>query len=118
VIATSQFRNILREKESLPWRRIGRFIAFEALGMVREFRLAMIVCSCNVISDRDVHACVKPCGASVERARDVFRCLGRTPKCGRCVRNIQGLFDRENAAAAKAALPIDGRRFKMVLAAE
>jgi bacterioferritin-associated ferredoxin len=86
--------------------------------MVREFRLAMIICSCNVISDHDVRACVKPCGASAERARDVFRCLGRAPKCGRCVRNIQGLFDRENAAAAKASLPSERRRFRMVLAAE
>jgi bacterioferritin-associated ferredoxin len=60
----------------------------------------MILCSCNVISDRDVRSCVKPCGANAEKARDVFRCLGRTPKCGRCVRNIQSLFDRETEAAA------------------
>jgi bacterioferritin-associated ferredoxin len=64
---------------------------------------AMIVCSCNVISDRDVRACKKPCGASAERARDVFRCLGVSPKCGRCVRNIQALFDREAQAGVPAA---------------
>ncbi|MCI4679705.1 hypothetical protein K9U39_06200 [Rhodoblastus acidophilus] len=44
---------------------------------------------------------VKPCGASAERARDVFRAQGRLPKCGRCVRNIQALCDRE--ASAKVA---------------
>jgi bacterioferritin-associated ferredoxin len=55
----------------------------------------MILCSCNVISDRDVRACVKPCGASADKARDVFRSLGCAPKCGRCVRNIQSIFERE-----------------------
>jgi bacterioferritin-associated ferredoxin len=54
---------------------------------------AMIVCSCNVISDRDIRACAKPCGAAADRARDVFRSLGCAPKCGRCVRNIQTLLD-------------------------
>jgi bacterioferritin-associated ferredoxin len=56
--------------------------------MEMESFAAMILCSCNLISDRDVRACVKPCGAQADRARDVFRGLGRTPKCGRCVRNI------------------------------
>ena len=55
----------------------------------------MILCSCNVISDRDVRACVKPCGASADKARDVFRGLGCAPKCGRCVRNIQAMFERD-----------------------
>lgn len=54
----------------------------------------MIICSCNVISDREIRSCVKPCGASAEKARDVFRSLGRAPKCGRCVRNIQSIFER------------------------
>jgi bacterioferritin-associated ferredoxin len=58
----------------------------------------MILCSCNVITDRDVRASVKPCGASADRARDVFRAKGCLPKCGRCVRNIQGFCDREATA--------------------
>jgi bacterioferritin-associated ferredoxin len=58
----------------------------------------MILCSCNKITDRDVRASVKPCGASADRARDVFRAKGCLPKCGRCVRNIQGLCEREAAA--------------------
>ncbi|HUO55303.1 MAG TPA: (2Fe-2S)-binding protein [Rhodoblastus sp.] len=61
----------------------------------------MILCSCNLITDRDVRASVKPCGASADRARDVFKAKGRLPKCGRCVRNIQAACDRE--AAAKVA---------------
>ena len=53
----------------------------------------MIICSCNVISDRDVHAAAKPCGAPAERARDVFRSLGRTPKCGKCVHSIRDALE-------------------------
>jgi bacterioferritin-associated ferredoxin len=68
--------------------------------METESFAAMILCSCNLISDRDVKACVKPCGAQADKARDVFRGLGCTPKCGRCVRNIQALFERETSAAA------------------
>ncbi len=55
----------------------------------------MIICSCNVITDRDVRRSAKPCGASADRARDVFRSRGCLPKCGRCVRNIQAFIDRE-----------------------
>jgi bacterioferritin-associated ferredoxin len=66
----------------------------------------MILCSCNVISDRDVRACVKPCGASADRARDVFRHLGCTPKCGRCVRKIQSLFEQEAQVDALQRLAI------------
>jgi bacterioferritin-associated ferredoxin len=61
----------------------------------------MIICSCNIITDRDVRASVKPCGASATNARDVFRHKGCSPNCGRCVRNIQGLCDRESAARAQ-----------------
>lgn len=58
----------------------------------------MILCSCNMITDRDITASVKPCGASADRARDVFKAKGCLPKCGRCVRNIQARCDREAAA--------------------
>jgi bacterioferritin-associated ferredoxin len=53
--------------------------------------VTMIVCSCNVISDRDVRAAAaaKPRGASATYVRDVFHHCGRTPKCGKCIRSIQ-----------------------------
>jgi bacterioferritin-associated ferredoxin len=79
---------------------------------------AMIVCSCNIISDRDVRACVKPCGASADRARDVFRHLGCMPKCGRCVRSIQSMFEREASVETTLAKPSESRDFVMALAAE
>ncbi len=65
----------------------------------------MILCSCNMITDRDVRASVKPCGASADRARDVFKSKGCLPNCGRCVRNIQGLCEREAAAKAESRSP-------------
>jgi bacterioferritin-associated ferredoxin len=80
--------------------------------------LEMIVCSCNVISDRDVRTCIKPCGASAERARDVFRCLGVSPKCGRCVRNIQALFEPSTPVGGPAAPPKETSRLRLVQAAE
>ena len=50
----------------------------------------MIVCSCNVISDREVRnaasASEAPC-----RMTEVYRRLGRTPECGRCKRTIKDL---------------------------
>lgn len=78
----------------------------------------MIICSCNVISDRDVKASVKPCGASADRARDVFRSKGCLPKCGKCVKNIQGLCDREAAAKVEGPLSSRLRGLELAIAAE
>ncbi len=77
----------------------------------------MILCSCNMITDRDVRASVKPCGASADRARDVFKYKGCAPNCGRCVRNIQGICEREAAARAESRAP-GARRPALAMAAE
>ncbi len=58
----------------------------------------MILCSCNVISDRDVRAATKSCGAKADRVREVFKHCGRAPKCGKCIRAIQ---DELNASDAR-----------------
>jgi len=63
----------------------------------------MIICSCNVISDKEVRDLVKPCGRAASCARDVFRGLGCAPKCGRCVRQIQALFDAESGVISQNA---------------
>jgi bacterioferritin-associated ferredoxin len=78
----------------------------------------MIVCSCNVISDRDVRACMKSCGASAVRVRDVFHRLGVSPKCGRCIRNIQALFEREASVGGPSSPLPESARLRMVQAAE
>ncbi|MEF3367584.1 (2Fe-2S)-binding protein [Methylocystis sp. 9N] len=56
----------------------------------------MIVCSCNVLSDRDVqdtlgHRNDRPSVAAV------FRHMGCEAKCGRCVRSIVAIVDQHAA---------------------
>jgi bacterioferritin-associated ferredoxin len=51
----------------------------------------MIVCSCNVLSDRDVRSAIE-----AERTRStsrVYGCLGCSAKCGCCVRTIRRIID-------------------------
>jgi bacterioferritin-associated ferredoxin len=60
----------------------------------------MIICSCHVISDRDVRAAVKPCGGKANRARDVFQHCGRAPKCGKCIRGIQQEIEADAGASS------------------
>lgn len=49
----------------------------------------MIVCSCNVLSDGQIKACVSPGPGCPRTAADVYQCLGCSPKCGRCARTIR-----------------------------
>jgi bacterioferritin-associated ferredoxin len=59
----------------------------------------MIVCSCNVLSDRDVRTAVN--GSEPPRtAGQVYGCLGCSPQCGRCARTIRRIMDEAMAAAA------------------
>jgi bacterioferritin-associated ferredoxin len=56
----------------------------------------MIVCSCNVFSDRQVIDAVS--GAQGMRTPgEVYRCLGCAPQCGRCARTIRALMDQVQA---------------------
>jgi bacterioferritin-associated ferredoxin len=60
----------------------------------------MIVCSCNVLTDRDVRSAVV-----AERTRStsrVYGCLGCSAQCGRCARTIRRLMD-ETLGIARAA---------------
>lgn len=60
----------------------------------------MIVCSCNVLSDRDVRSAVE-----AERTRStsqVYGCLGCSAQCGRCARTIRRIMD-EALGSARAA---------------
>jgi bacterioferritin-associated ferredoxin len=51
----------------------------------------MIVCSCNVLSDAQVRETVN--AATARTAGEVYRCLGCSPRCGRCVRTIRAIMD-------------------------
>jgi len=54
----------------------------------------MIVCSCNILSDGDVKACLTP-GPDCQRTpAQVYRCLGCSPNCGRCARTIRAIMDQ------------------------
>jgi bacterioferritin-associated ferredoxin len=62
----------------------------------------MIVCSCNVLSDRQVRDAVADPGAGVRTAGQVYRCLGCSPQCGRCARTIRGIIDQALGASCGA----------------
>jgi bacterioferritin-associated ferredoxin len=51
----------------------------------------MIVCSCNVLSDRDVRSAL---AADAPRTPcQVYGCLACSPQCGRCAVTIRRLID-------------------------
>jgi bacterioferritin-associated ferredoxin len=52
----------------------------------------MIVCSCNVLSDRQVReTCARADGP--RSTFQVYQCLGCSPQCGRCAPTIRGIMD-------------------------
>ena len=58
----------------------------------------MIVCSCNVLSDKDVRSAV---AANAPRSTgQVYGCLGCSAQCGRCARTIRSIMDEALGAAA------------------
>ena len=65
----------------------------------------MIVCSCNVLSDGAVRACLTPGPGCPRTPAQVYACLGCSPQCGRCARTIRAILDaalRETSAEAHA----------------
>jgi bacterioferritin-associated ferredoxin len=62
----------------------------------------VIVCSCNVISDHQVRSVAAE--RTVRATSEVYRCLGCSAACGRCVRTIRHIMD-EVLAEQTIALP-------------
>lgn len=60
----------------------------------------MIVCSCNVLTEKDVRAAVSSQSAAPRTPGQVYGCLGCSPHCGRCARTIKALLDEANEKAA------------------
>jgi bacterioferritin-associated ferredoxin len=54
----------------------------------------MIVCSCNVLSDGAVRACLQDGPACPRTPAQVYACLGCSPKCGRCARTIRSIMQK------------------------
>ena len=68
---------------------------------------AMIVCSCNVLTDHDVRSTLS--GEEAARtAGEVYGCLGCSPQCGRCVRTIRRLMDETLGACPAGECCADG----------
>ena len=65
----------------------------------------MIVCSCNVLSDGDVRACLGPGPGCPLTPAQVYRCLGCSPECGHCARTIRAIMDQALAAVANEPAP-------------
>ena len=59
----------------------------------------MIVCSCNVLSDREIRSVIDAAPARPATANQVYGCLGCSPQCGRCARTIRKIMDEVLACA-------------------
>ena len=67
---------------------------------VQNVQTAMIVCSCNVLTDHDVRTAVNE--AAPQRAGEVYGCLGCSAQCGRCARTIKRIMDEALGTADQA----------------
>jgi bacterioferritin-associated ferredoxin len=73
----------------------------------------MIVCSCNILSDGDVKACLAPGPGCPRTPAQVYRCLGCSPNCGRCAATIRTIMDdalrgvAEAPVCRKGCCPVD-----------
>ncbi len=75
-------------EEAAAWNGLPKFWGRSlsiALGAV------VIVCSCNVLSDAKIRASIQDeTGPRTPGA--VYRCLGCSPNCGRCLATVQSLI--------------------------
>jgi len=62
----------------------------------------MIVCSCNVLTDRDVRSALESAPARPATANQVYGCLGCSPQCGRCARTIRRIMDEALTTGPRA----------------
>ena len=60
----------------------------------------MIVCSCNVLSCRQIRETVGPDGSGPRTAGEAYDCLGCSPDCGRCAREVRAILAEARAACA------------------
>ena len=58
----------------------------------------MIVCSCNVLSCRQIKGTIAPDGSGPRTAGEAYDCLGCSPDCGRCAREVRAILAQARAA--------------------
>ncbi|MCI0467731.1 MAG: (2Fe-2S)-binding protein [Beijerinckiaceae bacterium] len=66
----------------------------------------MIVCSCNVLSDAHVRDAINSKSCPLTPGA-VYKCLGCSPNCGRCIATLRAILNEtlvEEAPAGKASL--------------
>jgi bacterioferritin-associated ferredoxin len=59
---------------------------------------AMIVCSCNILSDSEVRRLVTDSRTPLLTSRQVYHCLGCSAPCGRCARTIMRIMREARAS--------------------
>jgi bacterioferritin-associated ferredoxin len=61
----------------------------------------MIICSCNVLTDREVRTILATAVRLPTTTGQVYKCLGCHPKCGRCARSISLIMDEAIGCSRK-----------------
>ena len=64
----------------------------------------MIVCSCNVLSDTKIKDIVNS-GICPRTPGAVYKCLGCSPNCGRCIATLRTIINEALAETAPAETP-------------
>jgi bacterioferritin-associated ferredoxin len=59
----------------------------------------MIICSCNVFSDAEVRDVIDG-GSCPQTPGAVYKCLGCSPSCGRCLAAVRAILNEHCAGAA------------------
>ncbi|SFJ05762.1 BFD-like [2Fe-2S] binding domain-containing protein [Bosea sp. OK403] len=58
----------------------------------------MIVCSCNVLSCRQIKGTIAPDGSGPATANQAYDCLGCSASCGGCARQVRAILAEARAA--------------------
>jgi bacterioferritin-associated ferredoxin len=58
----------------------------------------VIVCSCNVLSCSQIKGTIAPDGTGPRTAGEAYDCLGCSPDCGRCAREVRAILAEARAA--------------------
>jgi bacterioferritin-associated ferredoxin len=66
----------------------------------------MIICSCNVITDRAIRDIVATTDVELGSAAQVYDCLGCAVRCGLCSRSVRSILE-ERPAGRPQNWPID-----------
>ena len=62
----------------------------------------MYVCLCNGYTDKQIAEAV---GSGAESVAKVYRCLGRSPRCAKCVPYVRGVLEQQQSVPDPALDP-------------